>query len=112
MASQQPPPRRPSAQPSFDLSQISLDPKRLKLPQVAIIGFVVGVLFHACVVFAVLDDGSATKTVAGGGVPEIVNNPVASPTATRLADRTNCNEIRGTDYRSETERQWFQRNCT
>jgi len=28
-----------------------------------------------------------------------------------LADRTDCNAIRGTDYRSETEHQWFLANC-
>ena len=32
-----------------------------------------------------------------------------SPTA--LPDRTNCNDIRGTDYRSATERQFFLANC-
>jgi hypothetical protein len=37
-------------------------------------------------------------------------NPTASPTP-RLPDRTDCNAIRGTDYRSEAERQWFLTNC-
>lgn len=116
MASQQPPPRRPPEQPkkpSFNLSQLDFDPHRLKLPQAAIVGFVIGIFFHACVVFAVLDDGSsAGGTSAGGGVREDVTLPEASPTATRLADRTDCAAIRGTDYRSVTEQQWFRQNCT
>jgi sortase (surface protein transpeptidase) len=37
--------------------------------------------------------------------------PVA-PTATVLADRSDCGTIRGTDYRSNSERDWFQKNCT
>lgn len=111
MATQQRPPR-PSAPPTFDLSKTAFDPRRLKLPQVAIIGFVVGVAFHVCVVFAVLDDGSAaTSTNRGAGTTEFVSNPVVTATVAPLADRTNCNEIRGTDYRSAAERQWFQRNC-
>jgi hypothetical protein len=36
----------------------------------------------------------------------------AAPTATVLADRNDCAIIRGTDYRSNSERDWFQRNCT
>jgi hypothetical protein len=36
----------------------------------------------------------------------------ASPTSpTRLPDRTSCADIRGTDYRSDSERQWFLANC-
>jgi hypothetical protein len=38
--------------------------------------------------------------------------PGAVITPTPLPDRTSCDQIRGTEYRSETERQWFQRNCS
>lgn len=38
--------------------------------------------------------------------------PTTAPTATALPDRTNCNDIRGTDYRSNAERTWFQQNCS
>jgi hypothetical protein len=39
----------------------------------------------------------------------------AQPTTvppTPLPDRTSCDAIRGTDYRSEAERTWFQQNCS
>jgi hypothetical protein len=44
-------------------------------------------------------------TPASGATP--------GPTATvaPLADRTSCAEIRGTDYRSDSERAWFMASC-
>ena len=36
----------------------------------------------------------------------------ARATETPLPDRTNCDEIRGTQYRSVTEREFFLENCT
>jgi len=42
--------------------------------------------------------------------PPTEQAPPAAPVT--LPDRTNCAEIRGTAYRSETERQWFIANCT
>jgi len=33
------------------------------------------------------------------------------PASSGEGDRTNCQEIGGTQYRSATERQWFQANC-
>lgn len=117
MASYQRPPRppRPSNPPEPDQSRpgrqrgIDFDPHRLKLPQAAIVGFAIGVFFHACVVFAVLDDGSAGGSSTAPR--EEVTLPQATVTPTPLADRTDCNAIRQTDYRSESERQWFLRNC-
>ena len=41
----------------------------------------------------------------------IPSPPLPSPVPTRLSDRTDCASIRGSDYRSETERQWFAANC-
>lgn len=78
--------------------------------RVALGAFVVGVFLHVCIVYAVLDDGSGTKTSAA---PRIISPPAVSATATpsRSADRNNCDAIRGTDYRSDTERQWFLTNC-
>ena len=35
----------------------------------------------------------------------------AAPTATPTTDRTDCNAIRGTDYRSTAEQEWFKKNC-
>jgi hypothetical protein len=41
-------------------------------------------------------------------------SPTSQPTArpaTPAPDRTNCDLMRGTPYRSETEREWFLVNC-
>lgn len=114
-----PPGPVPPTKPSLDLSKMSFDLGRVKLPQIAVIGFVVGILFHACVIFAVLDDGSGGSTAAntvntGSDTPVQTTTavPQATPTTSPTGDRTNCNAIRGTEYRSEAERQWFIRNCT
>lgn len=34
-----------------------------------------------------------------------------TPTATPVQNREDCGEIRGTDYFSREERQWFLANC-
>ena len=80
----------------------------LNLRQLALIAFVIGVLFHACVVFAVLDDGAEPAGRTSDSAPSTQQR---TPTPTRPPDRTDCAAIRGTDYRSESERQWFQLNC-
>ena len=79
------------------------------LRQVAIGAFIIGVFLHACVAVAVLDGGGNGNS--GDGQRTITSGPVAPPTRTPLLDRADCNAIRGTDYRSESERQWFIRNC-
>ncbi len=38
-------------------------------------------------------------------------SPATSPTETPLADRSDCGEIQGTDYRSPQEREWYLGNC-
>jgi hypothetical protein len=81
---------------------------RMDLRHIALVAFVVGVLFHVCVVYAVLD-GAETAPVSGGETPLIRQ---ATPAPTRPPDRRNCAEIRGTEYRSDTERAWFQANCS
>jgi hypothetical protein len=80
----------------------------VNLRQVAAVAFIVGVLLHACVAVAVLDSGGGS---AGNGQRTITSGPATPPTRTPLADRTDCAAIRGTDYRSEAERQWFMVNC-
>jgi len=35
----------------------------------------------------------------------------AAAAATAMPDRTECNAIRGTDYRSSGEQDWFKKNC-
>ena len=42
--------------------------------------------------------------------PEATPTPVV-PTATAVSYRTDCAAIRGTDYRSNEEREWFRQNC-
>lgn len=37
--------------------------------------------------------------------------PAAAPASAAIANRTDCNAIRGTDYRSGDERDWYQKNC-
>ncbi len=76
----------------------------------AIVGFIVGVLFHVWVVFSVLDDSSETDSPAVVPIAtEAISTPVPEPTV--LPDRTDCDEIRGTQYRSASERQYFLETC-
>jgi hypothetical protein len=83
---------------------------RFDLKQVAVVAFMIGVLLHACVLISLMDSGGSS---APRGPVEIVPaGSVATPQPTRMPDRMNCEQIRGTDYRSEAERQWFIANCT
>ena len=81
--------------------------------RVALGAFIVGVFLHVCVLSAVLGDGGADRKptppsrAPSGGAP-----PTVAATPTRPADRTSCDAIRGTDYRSEAERRWFLSNCS
>jgi hypothetical protein len=96
----------PPAQPQFEWRGFSLK-------QIAVVAFIIGVLLHACVVLAVTGGGGDGGT-DDGGVNIVPSSPstAPSPTPTILPDRTSCDAIRGTDYRSEAERRWFQANCT
>jgi hypothetical protein len=49
----------------------------------------------------------------GVTAPAVTSVPAAAPTTVPavLIDRTSCDEIRGTAYRSEAERTWFNSNC-
>ena len=80
---------------------------RLDLRRTALGAFAIGVVLHACVAYAVLDDG--TKEGVQPGIVETA--PLPTATATPLADRRDCDAIRGTEYRSASERQWFLANC-
>jgi len=78
---------------------------------IAIIGFMAGLVIWlggACLVLGAGGDDSGPRFA-----PRTVSTaPAARVTATRLPDRTNCAEIRGTDYRSDSERTWFLANCS
>jgi hypothetical protein len=78
---------------------------------IAILGFMAGLILWVGGACLVLGDGG------GDGGPSLPAGSVSTPatarqTPTALADRTNCAEIRGTDYRSPAERQWFLANCS
>jgi hypothetical protein len=81
---------------------------------VAAIAFLAGLVLWiggACLVLGA-DSGSGSDGTSGSG-PVTVSTPRnATPVPTALPDRTDCNAIRGTDYRSEAERQWFRQNCS
>jgi hypothetical protein len=98
---------------------------RYDLRLVAIAAFVVGVLIHACVFSAVLDSGGSATTrsdpvristaVVAATPARSASLPASSPTPRATVvpgDRSNCADIRNTEYRSPTERQWFLENCT
>jgi hypothetical protein len=67
--------------------------------------------------------GGGRKPVAAGGPRPTATPLPARPTPTTIViavpstptpaptDRTTCDAIRGTDYRSDSERQFFEQNC-
>ncbi len=98
------------SQPSQQQTQSSLSLVFLDIRFLAVIGFVFGVLFHVWVVFSVLEDSSEPDNPV---VIPVATEAVATPTpdSTVLPDRTDCDEIRGTQYRSASERQYFLETC-
>ena len=85
--------------------------KGLQLWQIAVIATLLGIVIHGCIFFAVIEDGDGGSLESLPTVAPTVARPAAATSVPALADRTNCNEIRNTEYRSETERQWFLANC-
>lgn len=77
---------------------------------IAVIGLMVGMVLWlggACLILGSGDDPVPTQRS-----PATVATPrSAVATATRLPHRTDCAAIRGTEYQSEAERQWFLVNC-
>lgn len=57
---------------------------------------------------AALADDASVEDLIGKATPTV---PVVSLSATTLPDRNDCAAIRGTDYRSQAERDWFLSNC-
>jgi hypothetical protein len=75
---------------------------------VALVAFAFGVFLHAWVVITILDNDSS-KTQTGEVPPATELQPPPEPAT--LTDRRNCAEIRGTDYRSTSERDFYLANC-
>lgn len=80
---------------------------------VALVAFVFGVILNGYIALSVLDDGGTSASPSEEAPLVVPANPTAEPTATAtpLPDRTDCDEIRGTDYHSPTEREFFLENC-
>jgi hypothetical protein len=81
---------------------------------IALVAFVFGVLLNGYIALSVLDDGTSSAASPSQEAPIIVPaaaTTVPTATPTPLPDRTDCDEIRGTDYHSPTEREFFLENC-
>lgn len=122
--------QRPDQNPALDprLAQLERRSHRpskvgdVSLMAIGLIAFVFGVAMHYWVATTVLD--SSSEAAESSNVPEATATPgtttaaTATPTVqaqatpTPLPDRTSCEEIRGTQYRSVTEREFFLENCT
>lgn len=81
---------------------------------IALVAFVLGILLNGYIALSVLDSGDDSSAAPSQEVPLIV--PVAAtteptPTQTPLPDRTDCDAIRGTQYHSLSEREFFLANC-
>jgi hypothetical protein len=88
---------------------------RRDLKVVALVAFAIGVLLHVCVAYAVLGDSGPDKQsdrAAPGAPGAAPAQQTARTTPTVLPDRRSCDEIRGSQYRSDSERLWFLQNCT
>jgi hypothetical protein len=90
----------------------------ISLKVIALVAFVFGVGLHGCVALSILEDdetGATAVETQATEEPDEDAPPTATaeiqPTPTPLPDRTSCDEIRGTQYRSVTEREFFLANC-
>jgi hypothetical protein len=81
----------------------------LSLKTVAVLAFIVGVALHGCVALTIL--GSNGDSDDDPGIDVTSPGPSGPGSPTQLPDRTSCDEIRGTEYRSDAEREFFQANC-
>ena len=52
-----------------------------------------------------------SATVTPTPTPTETATPTPTATSTPLPDRQNCDDVRGTKYRSPTEREWFLAGC-
>ena len=88
----------------------------VNLLKIALGAFVFGVFLHGCVALTVLDGSSVVEETLPAVEEEAESTQTPAPTAAptqpgQPPDRTSCNEIRGTPYRSQREREFFLANC-
>jgi len=85
-------------------------PRIALVPALPIVAFIIG--------FGIsLGSGGNDNGVAPPSEAVVAPSPEATPTlvvptATPVSYRTDCAAIRGTDYRSNEEREWFRQNCS
>ena len=124
--------RRREQNPALDPRLVQLErrsrrPSRVgdvSLMLIGVAAFVFGVAMHFYVATSILEDDSEAESSGGPTIaatatpddddPAVTSTPTVQPQATEtpLPDRTSCDEIRGTQYRSVTEREFFLENCT
>ena len=85
-------------------------------------GSVLAVIIIPVVVFALTTQGGGSGSTAAhytrptSTAAAVVSRPTSNggPTSTPflVTVRRNCDLIKGSDYRSDAERQWYQENCT
>ena len=99
------------AEPSYHKNPTSRSTDSVAL--IAVVAFVFGVLINGYIALSILDDGEASTTPSNEAPVIVPAAPTTqpTPTLTPLPDRTDCDEIRGTDYRSGAEREFFLENC-
>ena len=118
-----PPPTGPYAGGGGTSGSSALKPLLLGLAAAAVVGLLIGGGYilgtsgggdessPAAVAAASTDTPQPTATpipVAPTTVPTLTPRPTATP---RPPDRFNCSAIKGTDYRSLAEREWYLANC-
>ncbi len=85
-----------------------------KLSTVAALAFLVGLALWggiACLMLGAGGGGGSSGVKAPAAAPNSSSPAANASTPTPLPDRRDCNEIRGTPYRSSAERDFFLANC-
>ncbi len=87
-------------------------PSHTRMSRRGFVGTAVSAAAALVAVSALADGCRSTGPAAPTETPTPKATPTPMPTPTPLPDRKACEEIRGTEYRSPTEREWFLKNCT
>src|SRR5262249_8012050 len=87
------------------------------MTKVALFGFALGIFLHLFVIYSILGESHSHHSPTfpapqpAAGAAQTSGVSVATVTPVPTGDRKDCAAIRGTDYRSDAERQWFITNC-